>query len=686
MARRAVLVLGVLAGLAIGGTRAACAATIVVDTTADTIDGAGNCSLREAVRAANLDVAVDGCAAGEPGLDTITLGLGQHVLTAAGSNEDAALDGDLDVTDELAINGAGAGLTAIGAAIAERAFHVQPGASLTLSNLQISDGSESAGGGAVRVESGGSLHASDCRLIDSQALEGGAIDGVDATVVVARAWISGNEASGNGGGLHMVGGSLSVTDTAVLSNQGSRGGGIYSRDTVVTVTRSEIADNTATFEGGGLRIGGASDLDVRNTTITGNGARGAGGGLLVAAATNALLANVTVALNAADIDDPDGSHGGTGGGLFKSGSGVLTLRNTIIAGNTDEGSAPDCDASLIVSEGHNLLQDDTQCELTPLASDLLGVDPLLEALANNGGPTETLALAPTSPARDAGDPAVPGSGGTACEAKDQREVVRPLGAACDVGAFEAVPVPTATPTPSETPTPTLTASPTATATALPSAIGTATATPSATPTPSTSASPTPGPSVTPTLVPTPTPSASATPGCGPVPASGCRVAAVPGKGFLSLTDATRAASDVLAWTWAKGSVTTKAAFGDPLTTTGYDLCVYDAASTRVFRAHVESGGLCGTRPCWKATRRGFAYTKRLGAPDGVERITLTEGLVDGRAKIAVRAKGATLILPTLPLVAPLRVQLQNGAGTCWEASFSVPVKNDGHRFKARSDG
>ena len=64
-------------------------------------------------------------------------------------------------------------------------------------------------------------------------------------------------------------------------------------------------------------------------------------------------------------------------------------------------------------------------------------DPLLGPLQDNGGPTFTHALQFGSPAIDKGNPATPGSGGTACEATDQRGAPRPAGAACDIGAYES---------------------------------------------------------------------------------------------------------------------------------------------------------------------------------------------------------------------------------------------------------
>jgi len=706
-----------LAGLVTMGS--ASAATIVVDTTTDAIDGAGDCSLREAVLAANTDAAVDGCTAGDPGLDTIQLGAGHYDLTLTGTPEDADLSGDLDVAADLAIVGLGNVVTSIGNTVGERTFHVQAGVALTLSQLAVSDGFEStAGGAAVRVEDGGSLTVTDCRLIDGQAAEGGAIDGLNATITLTRTWISGNEASANGGGVAAIGGSLVLTDCAVVDDHsGARGGGIYARDAVITLVRSEVADNDASLEGAGLRVGGASTLTLRNVTIAGNQTPGSGGGALVTAGTDALFSNVTIAGNAADFDDLDGSGSGTGGGVFKSGSGTLTFQNTIIAGNTDDGSAPDCDGLLIVSGGHNLVQDTTECGFTPLASDQTGLDPLLEALANNGGYNETMALEPGSPARDAGDPATPGSGGTACESDDQRAVARPLGVACDAGAFEAAPVPTptltasdtpsatpggATASPTETATPsatdtetpttaatvTLTASPIATATATPTSTSTAAATTSPTttvsetPSPTATADDTPSPSPTSTA---PTATASPTPGCPATPASGCRTAAVAHKGALAVTNSVRSAGDALAWTWAKGSVTPKSDFGDPTATTDYDFCVYDGSGTLVAHTHAGAGGICGRHPCWKSTRHGFTYASPLRTADGLGRIALTEGLADGKARISLKAGGANLSLPTLPLATPLRVQLRNTSGVCWEATFSAPRKNDAKHFTAKSD-
>ena len=76
------------------------------------------------------------------------------------------------------------------------------------------------------------------------------------------------------------------------------------------------------------------------------------------------------------------------------------------------------------------------CSFTPATGDLVNVDPMLGLLQDNGGPTLTHAILADSPAIDSGNPAVPGIGGAACPQTDQRGVLRPQGAACDIGAFE----------------------------------------------------------------------------------------------------------------------------------------------------------------------------------------------------------------------------------------------------------
>ena len=86
--------------------------------------------------------------------------------------------------------------------------------------------------------------------------------------------------------------------------------------------------------------------------------------------------------------------------------------------------------------GHNLIQDVSACAFAPVVGDITGEDPLLGPLADNGGMTQTHLPDSDSPVIDAGDPAVPGSGGSACLAIDQRGMARPMAGVCDIGAVE----------------------------------------------------------------------------------------------------------------------------------------------------------------------------------------------------------------------------------------------------------
>jgi hypothetical protein len=200
--------------------------------------------------------------------------------------------------------------------------------------------------------------------------------------------------------------------------------------------------------------------------------------------------------------------------------GPIRLANTIVAGN----SGFDCTGT-ITSDGHNLIQNTASCTIMgDTTGNVLGMDPKLAALGDNGGTTLTRAIALDSPALDAGDPATPGSGGTACEASDQRGIARPqpVGGTCDIGAFELVYVPTTTTTTSTTTS--ITGSSSSTVSSLTTTTATTTSTSAAIPTttPTTSTS----------LAPPPTSTTLQQAGCGGVPIAPtfvsitCRLAAL----------------------------------------------------------------------------------------------------------------------------------------------------------------
>jgi hypothetical protein len=176
--------------------------------------------------------------------------------------------------------------------------------------------------------------------------------------------------------------------------------------------------------------------------------------------------------------------------------------------------------------------------------------------------------------------------------------------------------------------------------------------------------------------------------CAASPASGCHAPAVSGGAQLQVRNDPTDAKDRLQWKWQKGSATTKAEFGNPLADTDYRLCIYDGEQTLLSHAAAPAGGSCNAkspRPCWRASATGFRYVDRDSTPDGVQQLTLRAG-VDGKARIALKGKGANLDTPALPIShLPVKVQLTNANGVCWDATYSSTLKNGTTVLKAKSD-
>jgi CSLREA domain-containing protein len=179
---------------------AAQAATITVTATTDEFGTATGCSLREAVQAANTDTAFGGCTAGN-GDDIIQVPAGTFVLSLAGSGEDANATGDLDVTTNVRIDGAGARTTFIDGASLDRVFDIDPGdlgRTVAISGLTIR-------GGAVTGDAGGGISNSG-----------------DLTIL--RVTVRGNTASDFGGGISNFHGNLTLTQSTVAANTSGSSG------------------------------------------------------------------------------------------------------------------------------------------------------------------------------------------------------------------------------------------------------------------------------------------------------------------------------------------------------------------------------------------------------------------------------------------------------------------------------
>lgn len=517
------------------------AATIEVNTTADDVTENGNCTLREAIIAANTNKTVDGCNAGI-GVDTVVLPAGNYKLSLAGSGEDLAQTGDLDITQGLQLSGAGRIATIIDANGLDRVFEVMAG-NVHLNGVTITGGnSGSESGGGIFVGNG-SLTMVNGTVANNRTggdtFHGGGIYFSGDTLTLSVMQIEDNTATGVGGGLYVdYNTEWTMASSRVENNTASGDAGINNRGTA-TIRNSLISGNTATGAtdgGGGMTSSG--ELTLVNSTISGNSAPQSGGGLVVGSGSTASLYNVTITNNTADAD----SNGNGDGGGIRIASGTVKFQNTIIAGNFDKSSVvshPDCSGTF-ESLGYNLVQNTTGCTITgDTTGNKTGVNPKLEPLASNGGSTMTHALPAGSPAIDGGNPAGCSEGKNTSLTVDQRGYARPIDGdgnrttICDMGAFEYLSpgVPTQTPSPTATatatktatpaasamPTVTFTPSPVQTSTPGPSPTATATFDPEFPPTATNTATPGPSPTATATFDPEfpPTATETATPGPSP---------------------------------------------------------------------------------------------------------------------------------------------------------------------------
>ncbi len=478
IAGRALVALG--AGIALSALLAteALAAPFTVTRLDDPVPGAcapGDCSLREAIRAANL----------APGEDSIALDAGTYQLSQVGTDEDAALDGDLDILDDLTLTGAGVDESTIdggGSVTGERVLQLDPlsgGAApvISLSGLTITDGAGSFGAGILGENEsvstltdvsvsgndgdsfgGGIFNQNDSvmtirdSVISDNSLTGSFASGVmnqnDAVLTIARTTIAGNATAGTFAGavMNQNNGRMTIRDSAISENSvAGRGAGLFLQNESITeIQQTTISDNrssasvASTEVGAGLAIQNDADVTLTNVTVSGNRADDQGGGIHLQNAPVVRLRSSTVSDNTADADG-DGGGLEVGGGIFVD-AGSLTLANSLLAENADS-AAPDCSGA-VASAGFNLVGDATGCGFAAVAGDQVGsalapIDPRLKSLADNGGPTFTHALLGSSPAIDAGNRAAVAVGAGGCPSGDQRGAPRKK-KRCDIGAYERV--------------------------------------------------------------------------------------------------------------------------------------------------------------------------------------------------------------------------------------------------------
>ncbi|HET6771285.1 MAG TPA: choice-of-anchor Q domain-containing protein [Actinomycetota bacterium] len=356
--------------LALASTPSFGAAFLVTRTDDPTPDvcAPSDCSLREAIITANA----------QPGPDTVALPAGIFTLSIPPNGPPDDEEGDLDISGEITVAGAGAQQTVIDGGDVDRVLEVS-GVSVVISDVTIRNGQTTSGGGGISVA--GVATFNRVAVMDNNAITG----------------------SSGGGGIVVSGGtaSVTVTESALTSNATSDPNG----------------------SGGALLALNGASATLTNVTVSGNAAYAGGGGVYHQGPGTTSLVNVTVTGNTADADN--GDLPGSGGGVnWEAGSGPLMVMNTIVGGNLGPSSDPDCSGT-VTSQGNNLIQSVTSgCAVTTTTSDITGQDPKLGPLADNGGPTMTHALLSGSPAIDAGGPGGP--------ATDQRGVPRNP----DIGAYE----------------------------------------------------------------------------------------------------------------------------------------------------------------------------------------------------------------------------------------------------------
>ena len=407
------------------------------------------------------------------------------------------LIGQLEITDPVTIVGNGRDNTTIDALGASRVFDISAAAGdVVLSGMTITGGeltADEAAGAGVRMLSPGLLTINDSTItgntISGEAAIGAGINSRGGDVTLRDTTLSDNTAEGlfgPGGGLWMDQAELTMIRSRVSGNAANgglaSGGGVYVLDGMATITQSTITRN----ETGASRSGGGglaflnTDAVIRDSTISDNftfGGESHGGGLRVQLGTLDIV-NSTISGNSTIADDSDGGGlfvqqsdvnidhstftandaGGVGGGVSapRTGDGsTLTIENSIVADNSDDGTAPDLVGAPLAGGTpvrFSLIGDNTGSSLNesqtpdPITGNLVGdpnggglIDPLLAPLADNGGLTESHALDRSSPAIDAGDPGFDPTDFSPTLENDQRGdgFTRLSGSAIDLGAVEA---------------------------------------------------------------------------------------------------------------------------------------------------------------------------------------------------------------------------------------------------------
>ncbi len=390
---------------------------LTVDTTSDNgsltacTAAANDCSLRGAISRANGSAGDDTIA-----FDATVFATGQ-TITLGGSELSINNNGGLTIT------GTGVNLLHINGNNQSRVFLINPNSYVAISGMTVRNGNGvgafSGYGGGI-ANSMGQLTLTAVTVSGNIAtIDGGGIAG-DGVTTLVNSSVNGNSANSSGGGIaSSTGGTLNITNSTVNGNTaGFINGGIVSTG-IMNITGSTISNNTCLSTIGSTGgIGTTNDTVITNSTISGNtipnGTSNSGGGIW--ANGNLTVINSTITDN----------QGFDIGGIRNAGSATFILRNTIVAGNRNSATVPEVVGAFTAN--NNLIGNAGTATGFTGNGNLTNAIPRLLALGNYGGTTQTHALAPTSPAINAGT-------STGAPTLDQRGAAR-VGNV-DIGAFEA---------------------------------------------------------------------------------------------------------------------------------------------------------------------------------------------------------------------------------------------------------
>jgi predicted outer membrane repeat protein len=443
--------------------------SIVVTTNADSGPG----SLRQAI----ADIDSSGTITFDPSLAGQTISLASTLSTAKNLTIDGSgLSPRVEISGNAAVR-----IFALGSS----------GGNVQLKSLILRDGRVvDTQAGAALYGNGGNITIDGVSFIGNSAYDGGAIYSnlYNVTVTITRSEFLENTAQHYGAAIYMPRGNLVLQTSDLVENiAGSVGGGIRLESNAVGRIENSTFENNQALSGGAISLEFPSSGAIRGNLFLGNTASLNGGAIFIFYdAPNLIIENNTFIANQANQGGAVNSNGAifrnntfsgnlglqaggnAGASLYLLAPLHVTLYNNILANNMGGGECY-LTGSGVVSKvvGENLIEDGS-----PMCDPTLIGDPLLGPLADNGGPTLSMALLPGSPAIDTGDDAT-------CTSADQRGVLRPQGAHCDLGAFEYIPpIPTNTPTftPTDTSTVTETPTPTDTSTSTPTDTPTATST------------------------------------------------------------------------------------------------------------------------------------------------------------------------------------------------------------------